>query len=246
MADEDLPSTATSEGDSDEPTTGDDAQRRDRGPRFVLPSIDPARVARAWRTALKVGLVVVVASIVLGTAATVFASFYGQYGSVRNVPNASAWSALTPRFTGQAVCTSCHAPEADAQDASIHVDVSCEDCHGAGAEHASSSAVARAAVLTKPTSAVCVTCHSEIAARPASFPQVDPATHYAGGACLRCHGPHSVVAVRPPTVTHPLANLPECTTCHAPDGLKSVPAGHEMVPDAICLSCHGLAADGKP
>ncbi len=232
-------------GDGDEPATGDDAQPPDRGPRFVLPRIDRARVSRAVRPALKVGIVVVVVSVALGTAASVVAGFYGQYGSVRNVPNAHIWAALTPRFAGQTVCTSCHALEAGARDASIHVSVSCEDCHGPGAAHSSSTAAAKAAVLAEPTSAVCVTCHAVTAGRPVSFPQVDPAAHYAGGACLRCHGPHSVVAVRPPTVSHPLANLPECTTCHAPDGLKSVPAGHEMVPDSICLSCHGPAADGK-
>ena len=188
----------------------------------------------------------VVASVALGTAAFVAASFYAQYGAVRNTPNAQAWGGLTPRFAGQAICTSCHAPEAGAQDASIHVDVSCEACHGPAAAHSASDAAARATVLARPTSAICATCHAATAGRPAAFPQVDPATHFAGGQCLRCHDPHSIVAVRPPTVSHPLANLPECTTCHAPDGLKKIPTGHEIVGDAICLSCHGPAADGKP
>ena len=215
------------------------------GPRFRLPPIEWRRVGRFVRTGLVVGVVIVVVSVALGTAAFVAAGVYGQYGSVRNEPNAGAWAALTPRFAGQAICTSCHASEAGLQDASIHVDVSCEDCHGPAAAHASSPAAAREAWLTTPTGAICATCHAAAVGRPASFPQIDPAGHFAGGDCLRCHSPHSVVAFRPPTVTHPLTNLPVCTTCHAPDGLKKIPDGHEIAGDATCLSCHGPAADSK-
>jgi hypothetical protein len=211
--------------------------------RFTLPPIAWTRVAV---TTVKIGIVVVVTSVALGVSAFAAASFYSEYGAGRNVPNAHAWAGLTPRFAGQAICSSCHAPEAGAQDASIHVNVSCEDCHGPAAAHSSSAAAARAAVLTKPTSGTCATCHLAAAGRPAAFPQIDRAAHYSGEQCLRCHDPHSIVAVRPPTVTHPLANLPECTTCHAPDGLKKVPTGHEVVGDTICLSCHGPAANREP
>jgi hypothetical protein len=93
-------------------------------------------------------------------------------------------------------------------------------------------------LLDTPTSEICVTCHAAVPGRPATFPQIDGAEHYVGNACLRCHDPHSIRAVRPPAVTHRLAKLPECTTCHAPDGLKKVPTGHEPVPDATCRSCH--------
>jgi hypothetical protein len=246
IADERLPLTPEPSGDGGQPATGDDEQPSNEGPRFVLPSIDWARVARAVRTGGTVAIFVVVVSVALGTAAFVAASFHDQYGAVKDVPNAHTWAGVAPRFAGQALCTSCHAPEAAAQDASIHVNVSCEDCHGPAAAHSSSAAAARAAVLTKPTSGMCVTCHAATAGRPTTFPQVDPARHYSGGQCLRCHDPHSIVAVRPPPVSHPLENLPECTTCHAPDGLKEIPTGHELVGDAICLSCHGRAAEGKP
>jgi hypothetical protein len=211
--------------------------------RAALPPIDWARVAV---TTVKIGIAVVVTSVALGVGAFATASFYSEYGAVRNVPNAQAWAALTPRFAGGAICASCHASEAGAQDASIHVNVSCEACHGPAAAHASSAAAATTTVLTEPTSGICATCHVAVAGRPAAFPQIDPATHYSGGQCERCHDPHSIVAVRPPTVTHPLANLPECTTCHAPDGLKKTPTGHEIVGDTICLSCHGQGANGEP
>ncbi len=107
-------------------------------------------------------------------------------------------------------------------------------------------AVARSVTLPEPPSSICARCHATTTGRPASFPQVDLATHYVGGPCLRCHDPHSVVAHRPPTVTHPLADLPECTTCHAPDGLKKIPTGHQVVGDTVCLACHGIDANVEP
>ena len=213
-----------------------------RGPRFTVPTI---AWHRAGLTALKVGIVVVVVSIALGGAAAVAAGFYSQYGAVKNEPNARSWAALIPRHVGQPMCADCHAAEAIAQDASIHVNVSCEGCHGPGEGHASGTDAARSVALVKPDSAICVRCHGATAGRPAAFPVVNPASHYTGGACLRCHDPHSIVATRPPIVSHPLADLPECTTCHAPDGLKKVPAGHTLVTDAICLSCHSRNADGR-
>jgi len=231
-------------GTDERPTVGDEAPSTDR-PRFVLPPIDRARLVGAL---VKVGIIVTVASVTsvaLGVAAFAATSAYGQYGAVRNTPNAQSWAALTPRYSEQAICTACHGPEAGLQDASIHVNVSCETCHGPLAAHAVSDAAAREGIPGKPTNEICVTCHAVVAGRPATFPQIDEAQHYSGGPCLRCHDPHSIVAVRPSIVSHPLANLPECPTCHAPDGLRKIPTGHEIVSDAICLSCHGQAAAGK-
>lgn len=197
-------------------------------------------------TSIKVGIVMAVATVALGVAAFVAASSYEQYGAIRNTPNADAWARLTPSFAGQAICSSCHAPETTTQDASIHVNVSCENCHGPLAAHSASQTAARDLSPGKPHSEICVTCHAATAGRPAAFSQIDPETHYNGGECLRCHDPHSITAVRPPVVSHPLVDLPVCTTCHAPDGLKKIPAGHELVGDTICLNCHGQSASGRP
>jgi len=212
-------------------------------PHFALPRIAWRRVV--IRTA-KIGTLTVALSVALGGAAFGAVTLYSAYGPVRNEPNTQAWRDLTPRAAGALVCTSCHASEATAQDASIHADVSCEDCHGPAAAHAGDEAAARATVLPVPKGGICASCHAAIAGRPSTFPQVDLAAHFSGGSCLRCHDPHSIVAVRPPAVTHPLANLPECTTCHAPGGLKKVPSGHEIVADAVCLACHGHAATRQP
>jgi len=244
----DGPTTPATEGpasappepsDRDPDLDGAPAPRRG----IAIPSI---AWTRAVRTTALVGFLMVVASVALGVAAFAATTFYGQYGAVRNVPNAQTWAGLDTRFAGQVACVSCHAPEVAMQDSSVHVDVSCESCHGPGAAHAASDAAAREVALEEPTGQVCVTCHAAAPGRPASFPQVDLTEHYSGGDCLRCHDPHSIVAFRPPDVSHPLADLPECTTCHAPDGLKEIPSGHEIVRDEICLSCHARGVDESP
>ena len=209
-------------------------------PPIEWPTIDWQRTG--IRT-LKVGVVVAVVAIVLGVGAFATATIYADYGAEKNGPNARAWAAQTPKFAGAAACSACHGQQAGAQDASIHVDVSCEDCHGPAADHAASLAAAGSVILAKPPSSICARCHTATTGRPASFPQVDLATHYVGGPCLRCHDPHSVVAQRPPIVTHPLVDLPECTTCHSPSGLKKIPSGHQLVGDKVCLSCHGTNAN---
>ena len=83
-------------GDED-PSFGDEAPVS-REPRFVMPRI-------AWkpmaRTSIKVGIVIVVASVALGVAAFAAATVYAQYGAVKDAPNAHAWAGLTPRFAGQ-------------------------------------------------------------------------------------------------------------------------------------------------
>jgi len=209
-----------------------------------------ARPRIAWTRVVimtaRIAIFVVVASVALGGAAVVAASFYSQYGAVRNTPNTHAWGSLTPRFAGQAICASCHEAKANVQDASVHVNVSCENCHGPLAAHAASDAAAKEFPPSKPKDEICATCHVEVAGRPATFPQIHPAEHFSGDRCLRCHDPHSITAVRPPTVSHPLTDLPVCTTCHAPDGLKRIPSGHEPVGDAVCLSCHHPATSRRP
>ncbi|HEX7472171.1 MAG TPA: multiheme c-type cytochrome, partial [Candidatus Limnocylindrales bacterium] len=157
-------------GDGAGPATDPDERPPSGGLRFALPSIEWARVWRALRVGLRAGVVVVVVSVALGTAAFVAAGFYGQYGTVRNAPDTASWAALAPRFAGQTLCTSCHAPESAAQVASAHLAVSCESCHGPAAAHAIDATAASAALLIRPTSGICVTCHAATAGRPATFP----------------------------------------------------------------------------
>jgi hypothetical protein len=165
---------------------------------------------------------------------------YGEYG-FHPEENARTWAALTPQYADAAVCQRCHETEYAAWQGERHASVTCESCHGPLAEHAATApreAEPGSLGLTMPDEGLCVVCHEASPAKPAAFKQVDLAEHYPGGACLGCHDSHSADATRPPDISHSLARLPACVTCHAPSGLKPVPAGHVDTSDANCRACH--------
>ncbi len=201
------------------------------------------RLGRLGRTTVRVALLILLVSTVLAGGAYAASTLSAQYGGSAATANARAWAERTPTISRSA-CQSCHPTEAAIQASGLHATVTCEVCHGPQGAHPGPSGGPLVSLATTPTSALCATCHTQVAGRPAALPQVDLAIHYSGGPCLFCHDPHTIVALAPPQVTHPLANLPACTTCHNPAGLKKIPAGHELVEDAVCLRCHGVWKPG--
>jgi hypothetical protein len=172
---------------------------------------------------------------------------YGEYG-FHPSENARTWAALTPRYADAAVCQRCHQAQYAPWLGERHATVTCESCHGPLAEHAATApleAPAGSLGLEDPDPGLCAVCHEQSPAKPATFAQVDLAAHYAGASCLGCHDSHSADAVRPPDISHSLARLPECVTCHAPVGLKPVPFGHVESSDAVCQGCHKRPTAGQ-
>jgi hypothetical protein len=172
---------------------------------------------------------------------------YGEYG-FHPEENARSWAALTPQYADTAVCERCHELQYAAWEGERHASVTCESCHGPLAEHAATAPVeapAGSLGIGTPDEGLCAICHEQSPAKPAAFAQVDLAEHYSGGTCLNCHDSHSADAVRPPDISHSLARLPECVTCHAPAGLKPVPDGHVESSDAACQGCHKRPAAGQ-
>ncbi len=197
-------------------------------------------LVRASSPVVRAAVVVVVLSGMVATGAYAAARFHRDYGSGQATVDTRTWAARTLSYSGSA-CVSCHAEEVATQAEWPHEGVPCETCHGPQGDHPQTDGGIASMVI--PASGICLTCHATTSGRPADFPEIDPATHYSSGECLRCHDPHVVVAAAPPDVTHPLDRLPACTTCHAPNGLTRLPSGHEMVSDAVCLSCHRLPTD---
>jgi hypothetical protein len=189
----------------------------------------------AWRAA-RIAIAMVAVSVVLAVGAFAATTLYGQYGAPRTDASTLAWADRDVVYT-VGNCRECHAEQAAAKEAAPHADVICETCHIPSVPHPGPVPGVVQALDTE-TSAVCTACHAEASGRSVRFPQVDPGGHYAGAVCLQCHDPHTAAADSPPDVTHPLANLPACTTCHAPEGLKRFPAGHQLAPDVVCLGCH--------
>ena len=90
---------------------------------------------------------------------------------------------------GRAACLDCHSDVGDVLAKGKHAAIGCEACHGPHAAHAADPSTAKA---VRPDARVlCARCHLASVARPAAFPQVEPAEHAGKEACTSCHTPHS-------------------------------------------------------
>jgi hypothetical protein len=113
---------------------------------------------------------------------------FGQYGHYRGA-SIGEIAARPVKFAGHEACEACHADEAAKKSSGKHAHVNCEACHGALASHADDPATMKP--VLPDTAALCARCHTASAAKPKSFPQVDPASHSSGISCETCHNPHS-------------------------------------------------------
>lgn len=154
-----------------------------------------------------------------------------------------------------AVCAKCHAPIAQLHDKDVHSRVPCNNCHGDGQAHvayhegAPETGVATPEAARMPkkfTLEGCLFCHRKLNAKPADFPQVDPAQHYAflhvtdsATLCIACHSPHEPLFLATGVTEarlHPAVQT--CEQCH-----DTRPAGnpHEVPAHPVifeCVDCH--------
>jgi Cytochrome c554 and c-prime len=109
---------------------------------------------------------------------------YGFYraGALQDV------AARTPAYAGTATCVECHSDVDEVRQGSLHAQVHCEACHGPLARHASGDFDVKPPTLD-PT-ALCLTCHRQLTAKPQTFPQIVPADHAGSAPCTECHQPH--------------------------------------------------------
>jgi hypothetical protein len=126
----------------------------------------------------------------------------------------------------------------------LHMDIGCQNCHGALLEHSTAATEDAQHAMTTvkvavPTDEVCIRCHAQTEPWPSTLKQIVPAQHDVSQ-CLQCRDPHSSIANRPPVVLHPLYNLTNCLTCHGPEGFKARnhrhPSGDLTVKER--LDCH--------
>jgi len=147
---------------------------------------------------------------------------FGEYGHYRGAAIGDV-AAHPIKFAGHQSCEQCHTDIADAKTKGAHAHVNCEACHGAIFQRLPAAAAPRenlygrllafaglrlpadpplvrhaddpmSVTPVKPDSAVlCARCHTASAAKPKTFPQVDPAEHSGGAPCATCHNPHSPV-----------------------------------------------------
>jgi len=91
-------------------------------------------------------------------------------------------------FAGQEACASCHPDIVEERKGSRHATIRCEACHGALARHAEDPS--RAKQMRPDGQKVCLVCHGQDVAKPATFKQVNPKEHMDSAACNSCHKPH--------------------------------------------------------
>jgi hypothetical protein len=72
-------------------------------------------------------------------------------------------------------------------------------------------------------------CHAYDRSRPTGFPQINPASHNPGLACISCHNPHDPV---PPSVPQ------ECSACHAQIARTKAVSRHARL---ACTECHEVS-----
>mgnify|MGYP001030627811 CR=1 FL=1 len=90
---------------------------------------------------------------------------------------------------GAEACGECHDDVVASRAGGGHESIRCEACHGALGAHAAEPSDLLPELPKGAT--VCLRCHVTAMAKPAGFPQVEPAEHADGEACDACHRPHS-------------------------------------------------------
>jgi len=110
---------------------------------------------------------------------------YGHYRALSLDENAAA----KLNYAGRAYCAECHDDIEAAKNQDVHMDLSCEACHGPGQDHAEDPE--NAEVLKPSDREHCGLCHSRHPAKSQNvIVQVDLNEHYTGKQCIECHNPH--------------------------------------------------------
>jgi hypothetical protein len=139
-------------------------------------------------------LVAVILAVVLLARGFLVPTTYGLYGRYRGANVAQQMEARPVLYAGAAACADCHTDQAARRAGGAHKNVNCEICHAPLGAHI----LADGSVVKPPVDrsfTLCARCHRKVAARPATFPQVDLEQHVngpvEGKVCLECHDPHS-------------------------------------------------------
>lgn len=134
-------------------------------------------------------LLVTVIFLFLVVRSFVVPESFGQYGWYRGdsvIDNRN----FPVEHAGSATCgeENCHKNIYKIWTENRHKTVNCETCHGPSEKH-----VSDIRILPQPANEsrdYCGLCHFKQAARPASFPQIDPGKHGQDLKCGYCHNPH--------------------------------------------------------
>ncbi len=91
-------------------------------------------------------------------------------------------------YAGRDACAECHEDKAEELASDMHVNLSCESCHGAGLAHCENPETTNITIPTERKS--CGYCHTFNLTREGKVAQVDLNEHNINHKCIECHNPH--------------------------------------------------------
>ncbi len=93
------------------------------------------------------------------------------------------------KYASDESCFDCHDDIFEFKKQDMHVDISCETCHGPGLEHVNSMEAAD--IMVPAGRDFCGRCHYKNAGRPGKVvTQIEPGNHNVDQDCIECHNSH--------------------------------------------------------
>ncbi len=180
-------------------------------------------------TRLTLLFVVLIGALIVARAFLVPETF-GELGHFRATAIGET-AGLEVKYAGRAACAECHVDVEETRAAGRHALVSCEACHGPGADHAEDPTAVQP---EKPVGRdLCTLCHGYDPSRPTGFPQIDPTIHNPLQPCTACHEAH---APEPPVTPE------SCTGCHGQIARTKAVSHHALL---ACTTCHTVEEEHK-
>lgn len=103
--------------------------------------------------------------------------------------NIDDWKAVKVKYRGREYCQECHEENFQANGASKHRIIQCENCHGPAVDHPD----APEKLTIDRSRALCLRCHAALnypGSHRSELPAVPPVEHNPATACAECHDPH--------------------------------------------------------
>lgn len=104
--------------------------------------------------------------------------------------NIDDWKNFKVKYRGKEYCIECHEENVEAQNASPHAIIQCENCHGPAIDHPDDPE----ALAIDRSRALCLRCHADLpypSSQRATIVGIDPDDHNGSMECSECHNPHN-------------------------------------------------------
>jgi len=104
--------------------------------------------------------------------------------------NVDEWKAFKVKYQTKEYCMDCHEDKYNANMASKHKLIQCENCHGPAIEHPENPEK----LIIDRSRSQCIRCHAILpyaSSQRSKIKGIDPSEHNVEDECSTCHDPHS-------------------------------------------------------